>query len=208
MDTSQRLEAILALAREYEYDPLHAHQVECLAGTLFMEMAEFHKLDRDDRKLLEYAAILHDIGYKVGGAGHHRHALMMILTEPLPAFSRTEVKVIANIARYHRKALPSPEHTMFGVLDDGDRQRVAVLAALLRVADALDRSHKGLVRELTCQVTESEVILNAVSETELPLEAAALDRRGDLFRAVFRKTPRLAVELPKLATPQAVFETV
>ncbi len=208
MNLNARLEAILELARQYEYDSGHAHQVECLAGTLFMELAEYHMLAREDRKLLEYAAILHDIGYKVGGPGHHRHALMMILTEPLTEFSRDEVKIIANVARYHRKALPTPEHTMFGVLSEPDRQRVLCLAALLRVADALDRSHKGLVKELTCDFTEDAVLLNIVADGELAAETAAVAKRGDLFLRVFKKTPQVVAQAPKLATPQAVFQPV
>ncbi len=207
MDTRLRLDSIVNLARQYDYDAAHAHQVECLAGTLFMELAEYHKLDRADRKLLEYAAILHDIGYKVSSAGHHRHTFMMILTEPLTVFERTEVKIIANVARYHRKALPSVEHTIYGSLGEADRSRVDYLAAMLRVADSLDRSHKALVRELTCEATEDSIILNVVADQDLPAEADALARRGDLFRNVFRKTPRLEVQLPKLATPQAVFQT-
>jgi len=207
MDTKLRLEAILNLARQYNYDPIHAHQVECLAGTLFMELAEFHKLPREDRKLLEYAAILHDIGYYVSAAGHHRHTLMMILTEPLIPFPRDEVKIIANVARYHRKALPTPEHTIYGTLKEEDRLRVNYLAALLRVADALDRSHRSLVKELTCDVTEDTVICNVVAEEEMATEIDAVARRGDLFRAVFKKNVRVDVQLPKLATPQAVFQT-
>lgn len=208
MDVNARLEAILELAREYEYDAGHAHQVECLAGTLFMELAEYHLLPREDRKLLEYAAILHDIGYKVGGPGHHRHTMMMILTEPLTQFTREEVKIIANVARYHRKALPSPAHTMFGVLSEPDRQRVLFLAAILRVADALDRSHKGLVHELTCDFTEDAVLLNIVCDGDLSVETAAVARRGDLFQRVFKKTPQIVVQAARLATPQAVFQTV
>src|SRR5437660_3863852 len=170
MDSKLRLDAILDLARRYNYDAAHSHQVECLAGTIFMELAEYHKLERGDRKLLEYAAILHDIGYFVAPAGHHRHALMMILTEPLIPFSRDEVKIIANVARYHRKAAPSPDHTVYGTLSEADRQRVNVLAAILRVADALDRSHKELVRELTCEVTEDSVIFHVLADQELPVE--------------------------------------
>jgi hypothetical protein len=78
---------------------------------------------------------------------------------------------------------------------------------MLRVADALDRSHKSLVRELTCDVTEDSVVINVVADQDLPVETDAIARRGDLFRAVFRKTPRLEAQLPKLATPQAVFQT-
>jgi exopolyphosphatase/guanosine-5'-triphosphate,3'-diphosphate pyrophosphatase len=207
VDSKARLEAILDLARRYYYDADHAHQVECLAGTLFMELADYHKLDRADRKLLEYAAILHDIGYFVSAQGHHRHALMMILTEPLLPFTRDEVKIIANVARYHRKGLPNPQHTIYGTLNETDRQRVAFMAAMLRVADALDRSHKARVDELTCEVTEDSVILHVVADQELPDEAAALARRGDLFQGMFKKTPRIDVQLPKLSAPKDVFVT-
>src|SRR5436190_812179 len=145
-----KLNAILELARRYDYDAGHAHQVECLAGTLFMETQPLHQLEREDRKLLEYAAILHDIGYYVSARGHHRHALQMIMMEPLSEFSREDKTVIANLARYHRKALPTLEHTAYGILSDADKQRVNMLAPLLRLADALDRSHQGLVTELFC----------------------------------------------------------
>lgn len=205
MDSNQRLEAVLALAREFNYDAEHSHQVECLAGTLFIELADYHQLERSDRKLLEYAAILHDIGYHVSSAGHHKHSMMLILTEPLPPFARNEVRIIANVARYHRKGLPTIEHTLYGALSEQDRRRVDFMAGMLRVADALDRSHKSLVRELTCSITEDEVILQIVAEHDLPVEAAAVARRCDLFRQVFRKTPRLDVQLPKLTGPEAVY---
>jgi exopolyphosphatase/guanosine-5'-triphosphate,3'-diphosphate pyrophosphatase len=207
METKQRLDAILELARQYNYEPMHAHQVECLAGTIFMELQEFHTLQREDRKLLEYAAILHDIGYYVSPAGHHRHALMMILTEPLTPFTRDEVKIIANVARYHRKTLPTPEHTIYGTLSEENRQRVNYLAAILRVADALDRSKQSLIRELTCEVTEDSVLFHVVTDKEPTVEMGAVNRRGDLFRAVFKKNPQIVVQIPRLSTPDAVFQT-
>ena len=136
---NSKLDAILELARRYDYDSGHAHQVECLAGTLFMELQSLHQLERGDRKLLEYAAILHDIGYFVSSKAHHRHALQMIMMEPMPEFSREDKTIIANLARYHRKALPTVDHTAFGILSDVDKQRVGLLAPLLRIADALDK---------------------------------------------------------------------
>lgn len=206
MDNAQRLQAVLDVAREYHYDAPHAHQVECIAGTMFVDLQDLHGLESTDRKLLEYAAILHDIGYAVSAKSHHRHTLMMILTEPWPQFSRDEVKVIANVARYHRKALPMPDHTLYGVLDEKNRRRVDFLAAMLRTADALDRSKRGIVKELTCEVNEEQVIFHVVAEGDPTQEIAAVQRRGDLFRAVFRKTPVVDIAVPKLATPEAVFQ--
>jgi exopolyphosphatase/guanosine-5'-triphosphate,3'-diphosphate pyrophosphatase len=193
-----KLDAILELARRYDYDADHAHQVECLAGTLFMELESLHNLGREDRKLLEYAAILHDIGYYVTARGHHRHALQMIMMEPLPEFSREEKTVIANLARYHRKTLPTVEHTAYGILSDEDKQRVNLMAPLLRLADALDRSHQGLVKELFCDIRDDAAIIYVGSEMDLPVESAALARKADMFREVYRRDAQLRVLRPRL----------
>jgi exopolyphosphatase/guanosine-5'-triphosphate,3'-diphosphate pyrophosphatase len=202
-----KLNAILELARRYDYDAGHAHQVECLAGTLFMELESLHGLAREDRKLLEYAAILHDIGYYVSPRSHHRHALQMIMMEPLPEFSREEKTIIANLARYHRKALPTTEHTAYGILSEEDKQRVNRLAPLLRLADALDRSHQGLVQELFCDIRDDAAIVYVGADTDLPTERQAMERKADMFRQVYRKDVQLQVLRPRLPTakPEADF---
>jgi len=193
-----KLAAILELARRYNYDAGHSHQVECLAGTLFMELEPLHQLEPGDRKLLEYAAILHDIGYFVGAKGHHRHALQMIMMEPLPELSREEKTIIGNLARYHRKAMPNPEHTAFGILSEADKNRVMKLAPLLRIADALDRSHQGQVQELFCEIADDGVVVFVGAEQDMPTEVAAIERKGDMFRQVYRRDIRLHVLRPRL----------
>jgi exopolyphosphatase/guanosine-5'-triphosphate,3'-diphosphate pyrophosphatase len=199
-----KLSAILEIARRYDYDAGHSHQVECLAGTLFMELEPLHQLGREDRKLLEYAAILHDIGYYVSARGHHRHALQMIMMEPLPEFSREEKTVIANLARYHRKTLPTIEHTAYGILSEANRQRVNMLAPLLRLADALDRSHQGLVQELFCDVRDDAVTIYVGADQEMPVEGKAIDNKADMFRTVYRRDVSLRVLRPRL--PRADIE--
>ncbi len=207
-----KLNAIMELARRYDYDAGHAHQVECLAGTLFMELEPLHGLTREDRKLLEYAAILHDIGYYVSARSHHRHALQMIMMEPLLEFSREEKTIIANLARYHRKALPTIEHTAYGILSEEDKQRVNRLAPLLRLADALDRSHQGLVQELFCDIRDDAAIIYVGSENDLPTERQAMERKADMFRQVYRRDVQLQVLRPRLPTAvkesESAFETV
>ena len=192
-----KLDAVLELAHLYDYDPLHSHQVECLAGTLFMELESLHKLSRDDRKLLEYAAILHDIGYYISAKGHQKHALQMIMMESLPEFTREEKTVIANIVRYHRKSLPEPEHTAYWLLSDTDRRRVDLLAPLLRIADALDRTHRKAVSELTCEVRDRTVLIHVVTEADLDVETAALARKADWFRQVYLREPQLCITRPQ-----------
>ncbi len=205
-----KLNAILELARRYDYDAGHAHQVECLAGTLFTELTALHMLSRQDRKLLEYAAILHDIGYFVTSRGHHRHSLQMIMMEPMPEFTRDEKTVIANIARYHRKGLPKVEHTAFGILSEEDKQRVQLMAPLLRIADALDRSHQGVVQELVCEIRDDAVILFVGTDADITTEVAAVERKADMFRQVFRKDIQLHVLQPRLpganVEPEFAFE--
>jgi exopolyphosphatase/guanosine-5'-triphosphate,3'-diphosphate pyrophosphatase len=207
-----KLNAILELARTYQYDAGHAHQVECLAGTLFVELEPLHHLGREDRKLLEYAAILHDIGYYVASRSHHRHALQMIMLEPMADLSREEKTVIANVARYHRKAPPRPDHTAFGILSDEDKQRVSYLSPILRIADALDRSHKGLVKELSCELREDAVVILVGSDDDLPEERAAVERKADMFRQVYRQDIQLQILRPRLPTSaptaEMVFEAV
>lgn len=198
-----KLNAILELARRYNYDAGHSHQVECLAGTLFMETESLHQLGREDRKLLEYAAILHDIGYYVSARGHHRHALQMIMMEPLLEFSREEKTLIANIARYHRKTLPTVEHTAFGILSDEDKRKVSLLAPLLRIADALDRSHQGMVQELFCDLRDDALVIYVGSDNEMPVETAALDRKADMFRQIYRRDAQLRVLRPRLPEGRA-----
>ena len=197
-----KLAAIMELARRYNYDPGHAHQVECLAGTLFMELEELHNLDRENRKLLEYAAILHDIGYYVSAKGHHRHALNMIMMEPLTELTREEKMIVANLARYHRKSPPAVAHTAYGILSDEDKQRVNLMAPILRVADALDRSHEGGVQELFCDVREDSVTIYVGAEKELPIETSAVERKGDYFRQVYRRDIRVNVLRPRLPEGQ------
>ena len=201
-----KLNAVLELARRYDYDSGHAHQVECLAGTLFMELESLHGLDKENRKLLEYAAILHDIGYYASAKGHHRHALQMIMMEPLTEFSREEKQVVANLARYHRKALPQIDHTAYAILSDEDKKRVTLMAPILRLADALDRSHQGKVLELFCDIRDDAVTIFAGSDGEMPEEIAALERKADMFREVYRRDVQLRVLRPRLPKASAEAE--
>ena len=205
---NSKLNAILELAKRYDYDASHAHQVECLAGTLFMELESLHQLDPSDRKLLEYGAILHDIGYYVSGKGHHRHAQQMIMMEPLLELSREEKTIVANLTRYHRKTMPSVEHTAYGILSEANRQRVNLMAPLLRMADALDRSHQGQVQELFCDISDDTVIIYAGADGDLPVEANALERKADMFRQIYRKDAVLRVLRPRLPGAPAESEFV
>ncbi len=196
---NSKREVILELARRYDYDAVHAHQVECLAGTLFMELLPLHHLGREERKLLEYAAILHDIGYYVRSEGHHRHTLQLIMMEPMTELSREEKAIVANIARYHRKALPSPQHTAYAVLPDESRQVVDLLAPLLRIADALDRPHRSQVTELSCSIEAQRVVLTVGAHDQLTDEAINLQSKSDMFERNYNRKVALTATAPRVS---------
>jgi exopolyphosphatase/guanosine-5'-triphosphate,3'-diphosphate pyrophosphatase len=165
-------------------DP-HARQVARLSLRLFDLLAPVHGLEPGDREILEYAALLHDAGYWIGADRHHKHAYYLIREGPLESFSREEVAVLALAARYHRGTLPRKRHAPFAALSGKDRRRVRALAALLRIADGLDRSRGGLVREIQVTQGKDAVTLTLHAEGELDLELYAAGRRADLFRETF-----------------------
>jgi exopolyphosphatase/guanosine-5'-triphosphate,3'-diphosphate pyrophosphatase len=154
-----------------------------------MELEPLHKLTRSERKLLEYAAILHDIGYFLTSRRHHKHALQMIMTEPLLEFTRSEKLIIANTARYHRRAWPTVDHMSYGILSDQERHRVDLLSPLLRLADGLDSSHSSVVQELTCQIYDDSVILyiEAQADHDTTAEIQSALTRSELFRSVYKR---------------------
>jgi exopolyphosphatase/guanosine-5'-triphosphate,3'-diphosphate pyrophosphatase len=177
--------SVVVLARRLGSHDLHAQQTARLALRLFDGLASLHGLGRRDRELLEYAALLHDAGYWISAEGHHKHAYYLIRKAPLEGFTPEEGRIIALVARYHRGALPRGRHAGFSGLSRGGRDRVRRLAALLRIADGLDRSHAGLVRDVSLQVKDGKVVIDASASGNADLEIAAADRRANLFRRIF-----------------------
>jgi exopolyphosphatase/guanosine-5'-triphosphate,3'-diphosphate pyrophosphatase len=177
----------------------HARQVARLSLLLFDALLPVHGLEPRDRELLEYAALLHDAGYWIGAEKHHKHAYYLIREGPLEGFSREEVQVIGLTARYHRGKTPKERHEEYSKLSREGRRRVSSLAALLRVADGLDRSHAGLVKAMDVALNGSVVTLNLLSDSDLSLELYAAERRADLFRKTFDR--ELSFEVRKDSAP-------
>jgi exopolyphosphatase/guanosine-5'-triphosphate,3'-diphosphate pyrophosphatase len=184
-------EACRRLGSRYEFDERHGRQVARLADQLFRELAPLHGLGVDARRLLAAAALLHDIGGYISFENHHKHSQYLISQSELPGVSPDEMQVVANVARYHRKRLPTPEHEPFARLDEADRETVRRLAAVLRLADALDRQHRGLVRSVRASVGEREVVLAVEAAGDLAVERWSLARKANLFTEVFGRQVRL-----------------
>jgi exopolyphosphatase/guanosine-5'-triphosphate,3'-diphosphate pyrophosphatase len=173
------------------YERGHTEQVTRLAVELFDALSGLHGRGDDDRRRLRYAALLHDIGVPEGTQGHHKRALERVLAAPDLPFDRRERLVVGSVARYHRKALPSREHEHFAALSAQDRERVRCLAAILRVADGLDRSHRNLVRHVTAEVRPGEILVRYEAAALPDEDLAAALKKGDLMEAVFGRRLRI-----------------
>jgi exopolyphosphatase/guanosine-5'-triphosphate,3'-diphosphate pyrophosphatase len=191
LEVSQTRNAALAILKKYDIDLKHANRVSALALSLFDQTKNLHGLSKRDRLLLELAALLHEVGNFIGIAGHHRHSYYVISQTPILGLSDAEVEVVANIARYHRKAPPDPSHEGYRALDDRDRDRVRSLAALLRIADALDHDHRQRVAAVRVKARGDELRLVLKTRGDVSLDAWSVADKGDLFRAEFGLKPVL-----------------
>ena len=182
-----RRRSVLDLCRRCEWHKDHSEQVTGLALRLFDELSPLHGLGPLDRELLEYAGLMHDVGWHIGGKGHHKHSAYLIRHGRLKEFADEEIEIMANVARYHRKALPKKKHAEYAALPARARRAVDVLAALLRIADGLDRSHSAVVRDLTCKVRPKKVTVKLKTRADAQLEIWGAARKADLFESVFAR---------------------
>lgn len=192
LEVSQTRNAAIAILKKYEADPKHALRVSALAVSLFDQLKPMHGLGKRDRLLMELAGLLHEVGNFVGAAGHHRHAYYIIAQTPILGLSDEELLVVANVARYHRKAPPDLSHEGYRDLAEKDRQRVRVLAAILRVADALDHDHRQSVTAVQAKSRGSELRLKVKTRGDVTLDEWSVGDKGDLFRDEFGLKPVVA----------------
>ncbi len=183
-----RRSSVLAAARRYDEDIAHAGHSTNLALELFDEIRPAHGLGEPEREVLEAAGLLHNIGRFVAYAAHHQHSYYLIRhSEQLAGFTENELELIAQVARYHRKSAPRQSHSSFAALDEADQHRVRLLAGLLRVGIALDRTYRRVVRHVKAAVDDRglriEVHTAADADAELELFTAR-DRCGLLADAL------------------------
>ncbi|HEV3133213.1 MAG TPA: Ppx/GppA phosphatase family protein [Acidimicrobiia bacterium] len=181
-----RRASVQSLARRCSYPEAHSKQVARLALELFDQTAELHGLDADDRELLEYAALLHDIGEHVAHDGHHRHAAYLIQHGGLRGFAPEEVALLAALARWHRRGEPRSTEEL-GPLGSGGEVRLRELTAFLRIADGLDRSRSQAVDHIDVNVGPSLVMIRLSSDRDTELEQWGARRKRDLFEKVFNR---------------------
>lgn len=193
----------LVVGQRYHFDEAHAECVAKLALLIFDKTKSLHNLAEEGRKLLELAALLHDIGHYISSRGHHKHSFYLIQSASLPALTKSEKLIVACIARYHRKKFPQENHVGFSALNEDEKLMVTRLAAILRLADGLDREHSQLVQSVGVSINlEAEmnafsdcskltgkaggvVILDIEGQGDLLLDCWSVKLKSDLFEHAF-----------------------
>jgi exopolyphosphatase/guanosine-5'-triphosphate,3'-diphosphate pyrophosphatase len=181
----QIVRAAIDLGHKYQFDEAHAMQVATLSRNLFEVLRNEHRLESRHGLILYVAAVLHEIGGFVNTQSHHKHSMYLILNSELFGLSQHDLLLVALIARYHRRATPQATHEGYAGLDRESRIIVAKLAAILRLADALDRSHSQRIRDIACSLEPGELIIGIPGVDDLSLEQVALHEKGSMFEDVY-----------------------
>jgi exopolyphosphatase/guanosine-5'-triphosphate,3'-diphosphate pyrophosphatase len=177
-----RRRAVVALAHRYAGDNAHGRHVAELATTLFDAVSPMLGLPPSSRELLEYAALLHDIGHAVDHSQHQRHTYYLVKSSELLGFEPEEIELIALVARGHRKQVPKPSAPELAAIPSSKRKLVRGLASMLRIADALDRTHFGVVKNLSVEKASGRLVIRVDAGAEnAELELWAAERRIDLL---------------------------
>lgn len=180
------------LMQRHEREPAHVQHVAAWAVHLFQELRPLHRLDKMDLEFLHAAALLHDTGWSTATEDrpHHKESARLIREHSWKHLSKKEREFVALIARYHRKSPPSPLHKRYANLPKNRKEALRMLAGILRVADAMDRSHHQSLHPAGIQLRPGVCLILAQGKgTE---EASfGLERKGDLFRQSFDRQPFL-----------------
>jgi exopolyphosphatase/guanosine-5'-triphosphate,3'-diphosphate pyrophosphatase len=189
-----RRRSVLDLARRCDWHQAHSEHVAALTLKLFDELRPLHGLGASERELIEYGAMLHDIGWHIGRKSHHKHSMYLIANGDLKEFSPEEIQIIANIARYHRKAMPKKSHKGYAELSSHSRRIVDVGAALLRIADGLDRSHASVIQSVNCKIGDRKFKCTVTAKSDAEFEIWGARRKMDMFNSVFGKEMTIGLE--------------
>jgi exopolyphosphatase/guanosine-5'-triphosphate,3'-diphosphate pyrophosphatase len=163
------------LVRRYYDHPEHNQHVQQLSLMLFDQLADLHGYGSFERDLLRAAALLHDIGMAINYYDHHKHSFFLVMSMALPGFSHREQAIIALLVRYHRKGAPT-DQGLGRLLEPLDMTRVTKLAALLRLAEYLERSKAQKVKTLQCHLAKGylQIVLGAQGDAHVEVKEANL----------------------------------
>lgn len=173
------------IGKRFYYDPVHAATVEKWSLLLFDKLARIHGLGERHRLLLKISAILHDIGKHVNLRKHYFYSYRLIISSDMMGFSEVEKHIIANVAFYHSKGVPSETDASFANLIPNQKVTVSKLSAIIRLADAIDRSHRQKVSHADAVLRGDELIITVTSSEDMSLEGWTFADKAAFFEDVF-----------------------
>lgn len=197
-DSDGRIAAAIELMLDSDWETQHVVQVRAIALAMFDGLNPIHHMGAGNRIILEAGALLHDIGFQIGGARHHKSSYKIIRDRLGAPWEEHDALMVALVARYHRKAHPAAKHPGFGDLSGDDRAIVSRLASILRVADGFDRSHCANLRDVTVSISDKDVTLRLVGQYSSTDQWGAT-RKSGLFTQVFGR--EIALEWTEGKTP-------
>ena len=194
----QVIRSTLELGRKFHFDEAHGAHVAARSKTLFHALQDEHQLPPRFELLLYVAALLHEVGLYISFRSHHKHSMYLIQNSELFGLGAKDMLLVAMIARYHRRAAPRSNHYGYATLDRESRIAVSKLAAILRVADALERSHSQRVRSIEITRRGADLVITIPQVDDLSIEQMALREKGDMFEQIYGLNVVLRVEPPTL----------
>lgn len=196
-----RRRSVYELLQKCNWNARHSSHVTKIALKLFDETRPYHKLTDNDRELLEYAALMHDIGYHISHHKHHRHALYLIQNADLKGFTQDEIQIMGHVARYHRRSTPKKRHSEFYTLESAVKEKIVKLSGFMRVADGLDRSHYQNVRDLKVVMKGKKAVIYIRTHSDAELEIWGAMRKCELFEKLFDRKLEIRVSKSLKSVP-------
>jgi exopolyphosphatase/guanosine-5'-triphosphate,3'-diphosphate pyrophosphatase len=190
-DSMHVLNSARAVAVKYHVDMGHANHVCVLSERLYDELKKQQWFNIEHKILLQAAAILHEVGLFIDSRAHHKHSYYIIANAEVFGFDPRELAIVAHIARYHRRSKPKPSHVEYARLSREERMIINKLAAILRVADALDANRTQDIKNFTCSIENDEFVITTFGCGDLTLERRALAMKADLFEEIYGLRVRL-----------------
>ena len=183
----QIIREAMRLGRKYQFHEEHAVHVSELCCSLFDQLQPLHGLSGRFRGLLQVAAILHQVGYFISSKASHKHSMYIIENSQFFGVGSEDKRIVALVARYHRRAMPSSRHSEYSSLSRDLRVSVSMMASILRLAIALDAARTGKVKSLKCKILPKEIQIVAEDVTDLTLEQMELNQASEMFESIFGK---------------------
>ena len=182
---SQVLASAKSLGKKFHMDERHGEHVSELSLQLYDKLEGEHGLGKRERLYLQVGALLHDIGYFINASGHHKHGQYIVQNSEIFGLSKNDIKIVSNLIRYHRSSKPNSSHPEYASLARDERLMVLKLSAILRLADALDRSHAQHIREVEPEIRDDDLFLVVEHAGDLSIERYGLESKAGLFEEIF-----------------------